>query len=84
MSFRVKLVLSSKNNIIPHQFKKIIFPVKSTIDHTIKDLKMTLKSFLFGIFPNLTFNEFDLSLENYLLHEDFETSMVLRENDEIE
>ena len=84
MSFRVKLIFSSINYTIPIEFKKILFPVNPNIHQTVKDLKTYLKNFVFGIFPNLSRFSLDLSIENYLLPEGFETSMILRENDEVE
>jgi hypothetical protein len=84
MSFRVKLVFNSKNDWISQQFRKIWFPVNTNECQTIKDLKFQIKSFLLNGLVSSSNFEFDLKIDGYLLHDIFETNVVLKENDEIE
>lgn len=84
MSFRVKLVFNSKNDLISPQYRKILFPVNINECPTIKDLKLQIKSFLSKDLIHSSNYEVDLKIDGYLLPDVFETNNVIRENDEIE
>jgi hypothetical protein len=86
MRLKLNLILEEDSQRIlvinDSKFKKIVFPVNTHASNSIRDLKLSITKFLCNLFKSKLEVE-NLFLSEFLLLDEFETNMILNNDDEV-